>query len=107
MIKYRVRTSSNFDRDIDRLLIFLATGNSYQTTISKTLEAIYKQLQSLQIEPEFGIQLKGKIANDNDFRYLISGHYLIFYKIYPEKKLVRVLHVYHSKENYLVKLDLS
>ena len=107
MSEYRVLKSSSFDRDIERIQAFFLANEATDQTIHKTLKGIYESLVCLKTSPRTGSPLCSKTSIPNNYRYLLSGKYLIFYKIFEEEKAVRIYHVYHSKENYLVKLKLN
>ncbi|GAX48514.1 type II toxin-antitoxin system RelE/ParE family toxin [Pseudolactococcus reticulitermitis] len=106
MIEYQVKKSKAFDRDMERISVYLSKANYYDSTIKEIFETLYKDLTRLRTSPRIGARLSHKTTVDNDYRYLVSGQYLIFYKVFEKEKLVRVYHVYHGKENYLVKLKL-
>lgn len=106
MTEYNVLKSKSFDHDMERIVLFMSKGNYYESTIKEILETIYQDLLRLQTSPKIGASLSSKTTIDNDYRYLVSGEYLIFYKLFEAEKTVRVYHVYHGKENYLTKLGL-
>lgn len=107
MSDYQVKTSHQFDNDIDRIQRYLSQGNYYESTIKEIFETIYQDLVRLRSSPRIGAKLSNKTSIENDYRYIVSGEYLIFYKIFENEKIVRVYHVYHGRDNYLVKLNLN
>ncbi|MDH6364048.1 mRNA-degrading endonuclease RelE of RelBE toxin-antitoxin system [Enterococcus sp. PF1-24] len=106
MNEYKVKISNTFDNDMNRIMVYLKGGNYYPETVKQIFETIYQDLKRLRTSPKIGGKLSSKTTIDNDYRYLVSGQYLIFYKIFENQKLVQVYQVYHGKENYLVKLNL-
>ena len=106
MIEYQVKKGKAFDRDMERIHQFLLQGDYYPSTIKEIFEEIYEALKRLRTSPNIGAKLSNKTSIPNDYRYLVSGQYLIFYKVFDSRKLVQVYHVYHGRENYLVKLGL-
>ena len=106
MTEYRVKKSRAFDRDMERIHQFLLRADCYPSTIKEIFEKIYQDLKRLRTSPKLGAQLCNKTSIPNDYRHLVSGQYLIFHKVFDSKKIVQVYHVYHGKENYLVKLGL-
>lgn len=105
--EYQVKKSRQFDHDIERIQVYLSRGNYYDSTIKEIFETIYQDLKRLRTSPKIGTKLNMKVTIDNDYRYIVSGQYIIFYKIFESEKIVRVYHIYHGKENYLVKLGLT
>ncbi len=106
MTEYQVKKSKAFDRDIERIAAYLSKASYYDATIKDIFEMLYKDIARLRTSPMIGAKLTNKTTIANDYRYLVSGQYLIFYKVIEREKLVRVYHVYHGKENYLTKLKL-
>ena len=107
MHKYLVKKGRYFDRDIEKIEVFLSANDCPENVIQKHFEKIYESMVILRDNPQIGTCLSTKTSIPNDYRYLISGQYLIFYKVFDSEKTVRVYRVFHSKENYLAKLDLS
>lgn len=107
MTNYKVLKSKSFDNDMDRIYVYLSKGNYYKSTITAIFETIYQDLVRLRTSPKIGVKLSSRTSIENDYYYLVSGDYLIFYKIFELENTVRVYHVYHGKENYIVKLKLS
>ena len=107
MIEYQVRKSHHFDYDIERIQAFLIQADYPPDSIRNIFEMIYADMKQLRKTPKVGAKLSNKTSIPNDYRYLISGKYLIFYKVFEKERVVRVYHIYHSKEQYLVKLGLN
>lgn len=107
MVEYQVKKSHHFDYDIEKINAFLLQGGYSSDSVSDIFEAIYKDMKRLKKVPKIGAELSNKTSIPNDYRYLISGKYLIFYKVFDKEKVVRIYHIYHSKEQYLVKLGLN
>lgn len=104
--EYDVLKSKSFDHDMERIVLYLSKGNYYESTIKEIQETIYQDLLRLRTSPKIEAKLNSRTTIENDYRYLVSGDYLIFYKLFESEKKVRIYHVYHGKENYLVKLKL-
>jgi plasmid stabilization system protein ParE len=105
--KYRVKKSHSFNRDIDNVISFLTVAEYEPDSIKAILEGFYQDMSRLRDTPYIGAKLANKTSIPNEYRYLLSGQYLIFYKVYENEKIVRIFHVYHSREPYLVKLGLN
>jgi plasmid stabilization system protein ParE len=105
--EYQVRKGRCFDRDIEKIHAFLLKNEYCQSAIRTIFNRIYEDMALLRNNPRLGAGLNNKTTIPNDYRYLVSGDYLIFYKVFDSEKLVRVYRVHHGKENYLVKLGLN
>jgi len=104
--EYQVKKGRAFDQDMERIHQFLLSGDCYPNTIKEIFERIYQDLRRLRTSPCLGAQLSSKTSIPNDYRYLVSGQYLLFYKVFESNKTGKVYHVYHGRENYLVRLGL-
>lgn len=95
---FRVRFSGNADRDLDRLLEFLAAKR--QPAVGKALSAIHKALRVIEVFP-FSCR-KSSAANDPRFRELIVpfGHdgYVLLFEI-EDAETVTVLAVRNQLED--------
>ena len=105
--EYIVKKGRAFDNDMERIHVYLSRGNYYKSTINEIFETIYTDLKRLRTSPKIGAKLSNKTTIPNEYRYLVSGDYVIFYKVYEKEALVKVFHIYHGKENYLSKLNLN
>jgi addiction module RelE/StbE family toxin len=93
-----------------------------QTYISKKLEspkaalnvisAIIEKIKSLTRFPEKGTLLSSKVRFETNYRFLISGSYLIFYRyenktifidriIYARRDYIKILFPEYKEENFL------
>jgi len=106
MIEYIVRTGPDFEREMEKILAYLNTGLYSKRGVNRLLNDIYKDLSRFKTSPKIGPALSSKTSIPNDYRYLLSGEYFIFYKVFEKLNLVQLYHIYHGKENYLVKLGL-
>ncbi|MDR2108231.1 MAG: type II toxin-antitoxin system RelE/ParE family toxin [Coriobacteriales bacterium] len=60
---------------------------------------IAERIRGLAITPEIGTPLSATCAINTDYRFLVCGSYLVFYR-YAEKT-VYVVRVLYGKMNYL------
>ncbi len=104
--KYQVKKSRSFDNDIIKIRTNLVRKDYSSSTIKDIFEEIFRLMALLRTNPELGTMFSNKTSIPNEYRYLIAGKYIVFYKVYHNEKLVKILHIYHSKENYIVKLGL-
>jgi plasmid stabilization system protein ParE len=107
VVNYKVKKSHHFDYDIEKIHAFLIHADYPPDSIRRIFDTIYTDMKKLRKTPKMGAELSNKTSIPNDYRYLVSGQYLIFYKVFEKERVIRVYHIYHSKEQYLVKLGLS
>lgn len=107
MNNYQVKKGRHFDRDIEKIKVFLLSKECSKDTIEKYLNGIYESIILLKTNPKIGTSLNTKTSIPNNYRYIVSNQYLIFYKVFDNEKIVRIYRIFHGKENYLSKLELS
>ncbi|HEX7713496.1 MAG TPA: type II toxin-antitoxin system RelE/ParE family toxin [Bacillota bacterium] len=66
---------------------------------AKIGNSIYSQIAELADFPEMGANLRTKINMKTDYRYLVCGSYLIFYKI--EGEFISVYRILNGVRDYL------
>lgn len=60
---------------------------------------IIESYQKLKVFPQMGRKLSSKIGVTTDYRYLISGKYMIFYKI--DDIYVSIYRILYGKRDYI------
>jgi addiction module RelE/StbE family toxin len=90
-----------------RIYKFLESNGMASEKIQDLFEQFYQDILKLNPFPEIGAQLKSKVSINNDYRYILSGDYIILYRVVELKKTIRILHVYHQKQNYITQLKLK
>lgn len=81
-MKYKIRINPVAISDVQQIKAYIAEDNS--EAASKMGAAIYSRIERLADFPEMGISLSSKISIKTDYRFVICGSYLIFYKVEGE-----------------------
>ena len=105
MEEYKVIIGREYIQDYEDLELYLANSSMYESNKKKILDLIDKDLDSLTTSPYIGARLDSRISIPNDYRYLVSGDYLQFYKIF--NNVVKVYRLVYAKSDYLTILKLS
>ena len=63
------------------------------------IKRIIDDYTHLEISPYMGPSLSAKVPFDTDFRFLISGNYLVFYKV--EDDFVSIYRILYGKRDYV------
>jgi toxin ParE1/3/4 len=66
---------------------------------TKTLESIVASISNLKDFPLMGPVLSSRINIATDYRYLISGKYIVFYKV--ESEFISVFRILYSRRDYI------
>ena len=104
MAEYKVIIGREYIQDYEDLELYLANSSMYESNKMKILDLIDRDLDRLKTSPYIGARLDSKISIPNDYRYLISGDYLQFYKI--SNNVVKVYRLVYAKSDYLITLKL-
>ena len=63
------------------------------------IKRVIQSYEKLKDFPEMGVSLSTKIGISTGYRYLISGEYIIFYKV--DGEYVSIYRILHAKRDYL------
>jgi plasmid stabilization system protein ParE len=96
-VNYKIRINPAAISDVQEIKAYIADDNPYAAT--KMVSSIYTQIQELADFPERGASLSSKINIKTDYRFLVCGVYLIFYKV--EGEFVSVYRVLNGMRDYL------
>lgn len=69
------------------------------TAAENVIKKIINDYTRLKTTPNIGIPLSAKVPFETDFRFIVSGNYLIFYKV--DKEYVSIYRVLYSRRDYL------
>lgn len=95
---YKLRINPLATEDLIRIkeyIMELESPTAAINVISKIIQS-YEQLKEF---PMLGIDLSSKIDVKTDFRYLVSGNYLVFYKV--DAVYVSIYRILDARRNYL------
>lgn len=96
-MKFKIRISPIAIADAQEIKAYIAEDNP--GAAAKMENAIYSKIEKLADFPEMGASLSTKINIKTDYRFLVCGAYLIFYKI--EGEFVSVYRVLNGVRDYL------
>lgn len=69
------------------------------TAAENVVKKIISDYTRLKTMPNIGIPLSAKVPFETDFRFIVSGNYLVFYK--ADNKYVSIYRVLYSRRDYL------
>lgn len=97
-IKYSPLAQDDLLEIKEYITVNLASPQAAKNTISK----IAKRIRSLELSPEIGKPLSAICRVASDYRVLVCGGYLVFYRY--ENESVFIIRVLHGSSNYLTVL---
>lgn len=95
----KLRYSPEALADLEGILAYISADLDSPVAAQKTVRGILGRLSSLARFPYSGEALDGFVSVKTDYRRLVCGHYLAFYRV--EKETVSVIRVIHGSRNYM------
>lgn len=96
-MKFKVRINPVAMSDVLELMAHIAEDNPEATARVGSL--IYSRIEELADFPEMGASLRAKVHVRTDYRFLVCGAYLVFYKV--EGEFVSIYRVLNGARDYL------
>ena len=66
---------------------------------SNVIKRIIEDYSRLEIFPHMGSSLSTKVPFDTDYRFIVSGNYLVFYK--ADDEYVSIYRILYGRRDYL------
>ena len=94
----KLKISPDALQDLKDIEEYISNNLFNPTAAKRTLKNIVNSYKRLAESPFVGMPLQNKLPFQTSFRYLISGNYLIFYKVCGDS--VEILHIVYGKRDY-------
>ena len=72
---------------------------SYPIAANNEIKHITDDYSRLKITPHMGQSLSAKVPFDTDYRFIIGGNYLVFYK--ADNEYVSIYRILYGRRDYL------
>ncbi len=95
----KIRLSPIAVRDLKEIKNYIEQDLSNPTAAQNVVKKIIKDYTRLEAMPNIGISLSNKVSFETDFRFVVSGNYLVFYKI--DNEFISVYRILYSRRDYL------
>jgi len=96
-VKFKIRINPVAISDVQEIKVYIAEDSP--EAAKKIGNLIFTKIEKLADFPNMGASLSSKINIKTDYRYLVCGVYLIFYKI--EGEFISVNRVLNGMRDYL------
>lgn len=98
-MKYEVKYSPQSQRDLDEIWDYIKEELGNPSAAERVVGSILDAVEQLEIFPNSGKLLDNIAPVEHNYRFLICGNYLVFYRIYPNEVFVdRIL---YGRRDYL------
>jgi len=95
----KIRVSPSALNDLKEIKEYIENDLSNPIAANNVIKRIIEDYSRLAIYPHMGASLSTKVPFDTDFRFVVSGNYLIFYKTDDED--VSIYRVLYGRRDYL------
>ena len=98
-MKSKIYYSPDASTDLEDLLDYISFDLDNPEAAKHTVNRILATIDGLEDFPKIGTPLSSLTDLDSDYRFLVSGNYLVFYRINNQE--IYVDRILHGKRNYL------
>lgn len=96
---HKLRINPLASKDLMEIKEHIAKELDNSNAAVKVITKIIQSYEQLKEFPMLGVDLSLKIDISTDYRYLISGNYIVFYKV--DDVYVSIYRVLYSKRDYI------
>lgn len=86
-------------RDLDEIWDYISEDLQNPSAASNTVGKILATIEILENFPESGSKLSSIVEVESDYRYLVCGNYLAFYR--TQKRNIYIDRILYGKRDYL------
>ncbi len=84
--------------DIQSIFEYLNVMRVNKGNAEKIIGDIYRTCDLLKTNPLLGVSITAMTGRDTDYRYIVKGRYLIFYRV--ENRTIKVVRVIDGRRDY-------
>lgn len=95
----KLRYTPQARADLRAIRAYIAQTLANPQAAERIAKRVLQSCQRLKAHPQLGPELAGKLRTKADLRYLVSGNYLVFYRV--ETEYVSVLRILDGRTDYL------
>ena len=95
----KIRVTPAALNDLKEIKAYIENDLSNPIAANNVIKRIIDDYSCLEISPHMGPSLSTKVPFDTDYRFIVSGNYLVFYKI--ENEYVSIYRILYGRRDYL------
>ncbi len=96
---HKIRLNPLALKDLKAIKQYISIELENPTSAKKVINEIISTYEKLQEFPLIGTDLSSKIDIKTDYRFLVCGNYLVFYKC--DSEYVSIYRILYAKRDYL------
>ena len=98
-MKHKLRYSAQARKDLDEIWDYIVADLGNPIAAEKTVNRIMDDIDRLAAFPEMGAMLRNVTHMVTDYRYIVSGNYMAFYRTYDNT--VYVVRILYGRRDYM------
>ncbi|WP_298033128.1 type II toxin-antitoxin system RelE/ParE family toxin [uncultured Dysosmobacter sp.] len=98
-MKYKIHYTKESRRDLDEIWDYISSELQNTSSAERTVNRIMDDVDRLADFAEIGAPLSSIADVDSDYRFLVTGSYLTFYRVYGSD--IYVDRVLYGRRDYL------
>lgn len=95
----KIRVSPTALNDLKEIKLYIENDLSNPIAANNVVKRIIDDYSRLEISPHMGPSLSTKVPFDTDYRFIVSGNYLVFYKV--EDDYISVNRILYGRRDYI------
>ena len=98
-MKHKLRYSAQARKDLDEIWDYIVADLGNHIAAEKTVNRIMDDVDRLADFPEMGTMLRNVTHMVTDYRYIVSGNYMAFYRMYDNT--VYIVRILYGRRDYM------
>ena len=99
VFKYSYRFTENAEQDLEGILRYIAVELSNPVAAQNLGRKIFEKIDIVRDFPDSGTLVDNELLSDKEVRKLLADNYVIYYKVYYDKKIIFVVRIVYGKRN--------
>ena len=95
----KIRVTPTALNDLKEIKAYIENDLSNPIAANNVIKRIIEDYSRLEITPHMGPSLSTKVPVDTDYRFIVSGNYLVFYK--ADDEYVSIYRILYGRRDYL------
>lgn len=95
----KIRVTPAALNDLKEIKSYIENDLSNPIAANNVIKRIIKDYSRLEFSPYMGPSLSAKVPFDTDYRFIVSGNYLVFYK--ADNEYVSIYRILYGRRDYM------
>ncbi|MGM9551214.1 MAG: type II toxin-antitoxin system RelE/ParE family toxin [Clostridia bacterium] len=95
----KIRVTQAALNDLKEIKAYIENDLSNPIAANNVIKRIINDYSRLEFSPNMGPSLSSKVPFETDYRFIVSGNYLVFYK--TDEQYVSIYRVLYGRRDYL------